>query len=204
MSLREVVQSVVNGGGGGVEWTDVVFWASCVAAAPIWGAAVLFPKAKQTCVLFQHCMLAALPFAVAFSVLVMQQLEWWLTRFIAADLSLAYLVQSFAQPSTFLLLWLYILGFDIAVFGWMHQRLMQRRAPALEMTVWGLVTAVCAPLALACFTALHYATPLVDQASPPNAAAAIKRDEKQKEKQKEKEGNDAKKITSENASKKRD
>ena len=154
MSLLEVVRLDP-----GVSVEDVLFWTSCVAAAPIWGSAILFPKARVTRSAWSHPMLLALPFTLGFTALVLMRLEWWLTRFVTVQLSLQYLTDSFSDRQAFLLLWFYILGFDVAVYGWIYKRLAARNASALEYAVWGLAGALCAPLALCCYTALDYGAP---------------------------------------------
>jgi hypothetical protein len=121
------------------------FWAANVAAAPLWLCAVLAPQAAVTLRLWRSPWVA-LPFTVAFSALVLPQLPWWLGQFAGGELSLAGLVRGFAGEEQFLLLWLYILGFDVLVFAQMHAELMRRRAHPLEMACLALATALCAPL----------------------------------------------------------
>ena len=176
---------------------DALFWAAALAAAPQWTAAVLFPRAPLTQRLWRP-QYAALPLALAFSAAVLPHLAWWLTRFARADLSLANLSRDFAAGAAssappaaaaaggllaappppgwpFLLLWLYILAFDIEVFAHMHARLRARGSSAVEMSLWALVTALCAPLGYALFTLLEMLTRDardIDEAAERAAAAA--------------------------------
>lgn len=178
---------------------ETLFWLAALGAAPQWGLAVLFPRAKLTAKLWNP-QYAALPLALAFSAGVLPRLAWWLTRFARADLSLANLRSDFAGDDTgadsdshsdsvsaafaaspgpgwpFLLLWLYILAFDIEVFAHMHGKLLARKSSAVEMSSWALVTALCAPLGYALFTLLEILTQDagdVDEAAEKATAAAM-------------------------------
>jgi hypothetical protein len=173
---------------------ETLFWLAALGAAPQWSLAVLFPRAKLTAKLWNP-QYAALPLALAFSAAVLPRLAWWLTRFARADLSLANLRRDFAgdddtgteagadsdsgSPAPgwpFLLLWLYILAFDIEVFAHMHVKLLARKSSAVEMSSWALVTALCAPLGYALFSLLEILTrdaEEVDEAAEKAAAAAL-------------------------------
>lgn len=133
------------------------FWVAAVAAAPLWAAAIFFPRAHLTRRLWDR-RLAPLPFGLAFTVSVLPHLRWWLGLFVNPELALVPLAHAFSTPRAFLLLWFYILCFDVAVFADMHARLLRRNAAALEMSVWALITAVCAPLGLITFNLLEALT----------------------------------------------
>lgn len=131
-----------------------VFWLAAAGAGCYWLPAVLLPKAAITQRMWRS-ELAALPFAAVFIALVLPRLPWWVQLFVNADLSLTQLTAEFALPESFLLLWLYVLCFDVAVYRDMFEKLLLADRSSLEISLWAAVTAICAPLGYACFTLVY-------------------------------------------------
>jgi len=137
----------------GVELVDVLFWLASAGAGPFWGAAILFPKAELTKRIW-HSPWLSLPWALGFTILVLPRLSWWLSLFVNPSLSAQYLTEQFATTDNFILLWLYILGFDFIVFQIIYKDCIRRDALAFEITIWALVTALCAPVGWFSYTML--------------------------------------------------
>eukprot|EP00056_Hartaetosiga_gracilis_P014522 m.240778 g.240778 ORF g.240778 m.240778 type:complete len:230 (-) comp16029_c0_seq1:118-807(-) len=136
---------------------DVVFWLVNVYAAPIWLVAIFFPKTELARKWFEERVsLLALPFCIVFTVLVLPELEWWLSLFLNGNLSLSFLMSEFTtEKKYFLMLWVYLVGFDVVVFGFIYRKMRSRKCIALEMTLWAVLCALCAPCALGLFTMLQ-------------------------------------------------
>jgi len=137
----------------GRAWPDMVFWAANLAAAPLWLAAIFFPIAERTKRVWGSEGVAV-PFALAFTLAVLPRLQWWLELWLSGRLALSHLIEQFADRESFLLLWLYIIAFDVAIFASIYRQALANNTKPLEMSVWAAATAVCAPLAYAMFTML--------------------------------------------------
>lgn len=125
---------------------DLVFQASCLLAAAPWLSCIFLPYHAITQRILEY---SSLIFAAVFSVFVLPRLAWWLANF--APPELPALARTFGQQDNFLLLWLYILSFDIVVYEIMHRQLLAQGASRLQIAFWALLTAACAPLGFAAF-----------------------------------------------------
>jgi hypothetical protein len=141
---------------------DVLFWIASAGAGPLWAASILFPKAELTKRIW-HSPWLSLPWAFGFTILVLPRLSWWLTLFVNPSLSVHYLTEQFSNADNFLLLWLYILGFDFIVFQIIYKDCIQRDRSAFEITIWALVTALCAPLGWFAYTVLKELAPAANK-----------------------------------------
>eukprot|EP00045_Choanoeca_perplexa_P005071 m.43239 g.43239 ORF g.43239 m.43239 type:complete len:150 (-) comp12912_c0_seq2:1014-1463(-) len=133
---------------------DALFWIASASAGPVWLSSVLFPKADLTKRVW-HSPWLSLPWALGFAILVLPRLAWWLGLFVNPSLSAQHLTEQFSTADNFILLWYYILGFDIIVFQVIYKDCIQRDALAFEITIWALVTALCAPVGWLGYTLLR-------------------------------------------------
>lgn len=148
---------------------ELIFWIANVAASPLWVMAVVAPKWSLTERVWNQRWLP-LPFALGFFVLVLPRIVWWLSLFNPSSMTIQSLVDAFATRDSFLILWLYILGFDVAVFAWMYQEARRKDYSTLALSVLALITMYCAPGGLAIFIIMDSLFPSKGQAAKEGAA----------------------------------
>lgn len=131
--FREVLDIVAG-------YAAVAVW---FAVAIAWAIVIIRPRKPHSVYILQH---APLVLCVVFVFLVVPDLRWWLECQIKPPAQA--LASQYGQSSRRLAtLWLHVWTLGLVLYRDMHRALVQRGAIDMELRMWALAAAVCAPLA---------------------------------------------------------